>query len=115
MPKKDGLDAALDFTKYMLAICGAVLAFLLGSNVLPTLKSMPGKIALTIAALLFAVSVGAGLFVLARGSTMLSEGEYSLQDAHIRIPGTINILAFFVAILCVAICVAIMIWFPGSP
>jgi hypothetical protein len=45
-PHKDGLQAALEFTKYALAIAGAAIAFLLGSDILKDLNDA-GRLLLT--------------------------------------------------------------------
>ncbi len=122
-PNKDGMVSALDFTKYLLAISGAVMAFLLssetsktiGSEALKTASSDLVKGVLSVALVFFSLSTLGGLLVLARGAQMLSDGDYSLEDRYLKIPGLINVFGFAIAFLCVAVVIAARVWYGATP
>jgi hypothetical protein len=96
MARKAGLDLALDFTKFIIALDGALIAFLTGASFLQTLNGpgQRGVAILTLCAL--GLSMVAGILVYMRAATMASEGRYDLGDPHLRWPGVVNVLAFLI-------------------
>lgn len=96
MPRKAGLDLALDFTKFIIALDGALIAFLTGASFLQTLNGagQRGVVILTLCAL--GISMIAGILVYMRTATMASEGKYDLGDPHLRWPGVVNVLFFLI-------------------
>jgi hypothetical protein len=101
--QKEGLQAAIDFTKYLLTLSGGAIAFIIQ----PSFYQV--DILIKLFAFLATVTLGScvisGLFVFSRGSVMLAEGTYSLEDRYIKIPGQINIFSFAAGFICAAICV----------
>ena len=106
-PYKEGLQAAIDFTKYLLTLAGGAIAFVI----------QPASLAggcwtkvLSILALgsLFACVVS-GLFVLAGGATKLAEGNYSLENRFVKTPGIINVVSFGLGFLFLAIVILIKV------
>jgi hypothetical protein len=110
--KKEGLESALDFTKYLLAIAGGIIAFVLSSDVLARVEDITERGLLTAALVLLCLSVLGGIAVLSRGAIMLSEGEYSLEDKYLKWPGLANIFAFGGGFICVALFIGIVLWNP---
>lgn len=98
--KKDGLEKAIDFTKYILTLCGAALAFFVTQIDKLVMLSPFWKGVITVGAISFTASIIAGLFVLMRASTMLANGEYDLHDRSLKYPGIANVVALEVGALC---------------
>jgi hypothetical protein len=107
MPQKEGLQTAIDFTKYLLTLAGGAIAFGIQPSFFGTnawLKTM------ALAALVsLVVSIIAGLMVYSRGCILLSEGKYKLEDDRIRFWGLINLLTFVFSFFLLAISVAVKI------
>lgn len=93
-PKKEGLTTALEFTKFVITLDTALIAFVTGATFLEHIGTLPAKIAVIIILLVLAISIVAGILVYMRISTMLSEGKYDLGDSHLRTPGAWNVLCF---------------------
>lgn len=106
-PEKEGLQAAIDFTKYLLTLAGGAIAFVIQPTFFAGDRTM--KILAIIALILLTVCVGSGLFVYSRGCVMLSNKNYDLEDKHIKWPGLANVISFGGAFLILAIAVAIKV------
>jgi hypothetical protein len=107
MPEKEGLQTAIDFTKYLLTLAGGAIAFgiqpsFFGSNVWLKGMALCSLISLVI-------SIIAGLMVYSRGCILLSEGKYKLEDNRIRFWGLINLITFGFSFFLLAIGVAVKI------
>jgi hypothetical protein len=106
-PQKEGLQAAIDFTKYLLTLAGGAIAFVIQP------ASLAGGFwikALSVAALLLLFTcVVSGLFVLAGGATNLAEGKYSLENRFVKTPGIINVVTFALGFFCLAIVILLKV------
>lgn len=107
MPEKEGLQTAIDFTKYLLTLAGGAIAF----AIQPTFFAGHFWLkVLSIAALvLLTWSVIAGLMVFSRGCVMLAEKNYQLSDKRIRLFGMMNVLSFGASLVLLAIAVGIKV------
>jgi uncharacterized protein YacL len=111
-PGKDGLDAALDFTKYALAIAGAAIGFLLGSDILKDIGDNQQRWILTASLICFGSSAVGAILVLMQGASNLANSTYSLKDNAIRIPGLVNIFGLVGGFVFASLFVVNMIWAP---
>lgn len=91
---KAGLESALDFTKFVIALDGALIAFITGATFLEKVDSGWQKIGVIIVLLILTTSLIGGIFVHMRTATMLGSGNYDLNDRHLAIPGMINVVGF---------------------
>lgn len=94
-PSKDGLDAARDFTKLIITLSGAGIAFIVGRA-----SSSPRKLEVLfgiVSASLFVCAIGAGLLVLMQAATQLAKRDYRLTSKPLAVPGIVNVLAFALA------------------
>ena len=107
---KDGLKAAIDVTKYTLAVSGAAIAFLLSSDMLKTITNSFSKTAVTLALMGFGVSAIAGLLVLLQGATNLANADYDLGQSFIKYPGIANIVGLIVGFFFATIFIISQIW-----
>jgi hypothetical protein len=87
--EKEGLPAAIDFTKTLLAFPGGAIAFILqpifyGPS--PSLRTMA-----VFALLALAICVPSGLFVISGAAIMLACKDDNLEDPYVKIPGLINL------------------------
>jgi hypothetical protein len=104
-PAKEGLQTALDYTKYLLTLAGGAIAFVIqpsffSGNYQVKLWSMMALVSLTICVI-------SGLFVFSGGGVMLSRNNYDLEHLWVKIPGLINVLTFSFGFICVAVAVGI--------
>jgi hypothetical protein len=105
-PEKEGLQAAIDYTKYLLTLAGGAIAFVIQ----PTFYAAGNyqvKLWSMLALVFLVISVISGLFVFSGGSMMLSRKNYDLEFRYIKIPGLINVISFSIGFICVSIAVAI--------
>ncbi len=108
MYKIEGLQSAVDFTKYLIALAGGAIAFVIKPEFYTTDPLL--KILSTLSLGLLSISVISGLLVFSAGCVMLSSGNYSLRDRFIKIPGIINVVTFGFGFIFLAIAVCIKIW-----
>lgn len=107
MPEKEGLQSAIDFTKFLLTLAGGAIAFVIQPN---TLAQSGWLKWLSIAALvLLTVCVISGLMIFSRGSVMLSEKNYRLADRHLAMLGKINVGSFGISYVLLAIVVGVKV------
>jgi hypothetical protein len=105
--EKEGLQAAIDFTKVLLTLAGGAIAFIIqptyfaGSHCLKTL-SILALVSLT-------VCVVSGLIVFSGGSVMLANKDYDIERNYIKIPGMVNVISFGLGFVLLAIAVAIKV------
>jgi hypothetical protein len=109
-PSKEGLQAAIDVTKFTLAVAGAAIAFLLSSDVLKTLRGCWAKALVTLALIGFGVSAIGGLLVLLQGVSNIANAQYDLNQPLVRYPGVVNILGLLVGFLFSTLFVIGIIW-----
>ena len=113
-PRKEGLQAALDFTKYTLAVAGAAILYLLNSD---ATKSLTGWTAWVLVGSLvcFAASAIAGILVLMQGASNVSNANYDLSDGWLRGPGIVNFLGLMGGFGLAAIFVIAHMFGPAQP
>jgi Na+/serine symporter len=90
-PRKEGLQAALDFTKYTLAVAGAAILYLLNSDASNSLTGLTAWV-LVGSLVCFAASAIAGILVLMQGASNVSNANYDLSDGWLRGPGVVSFL-----------------------
>ncbi|MBZ9603100.1 hypothetical protein [Phyllobacterium chamaecytisi] len=103
MPDKEGLVTAIEFTKFVLTLDGALIAFLTGTSFLAQIDPGWERTALIVALILLGSSLAAGVLVYMRGATMLSDQNYDLADRGLKIPGMINVIGFASGAVAVAV------------
>jgi len=108
---KEGLTAALDFTKFTLAMNGAAILYLLGSDTLKTVTGLWAKSIVIAALASFGISAIGGIFVLMAGATNLSDGNYDLHDKWLCRPGLWNIFGLMAGFAFLTIFVISLVWF----
>ena len=102
--EKEGLQAAIDFTKLIMALAGGGIAPVIQPNFFA--NSLCLKI-LSLAALFsLALCMSSGLLVLSGGAPMLATKNYNLESRFIKIPGLINVFSFGIGFLLLAIVIA---------
>lgn len=113
-PRKEGLQAALEFTKYTLAVAGAAILYLLNSE---AAKALSGWTAWVLMGSLvcFAASAIAGIFVLMQGASNVSNANYDLSDNWLRVPGIFNFLGLMGGFGLAAVFVIAHMFAPGQP
>jgi hypothetical protein len=105
--EKEGLQTAIDFTKFLLTLAGGAIAFIIqptyfsGSHLLKTLSIL--------ALFLLTVCVVSGLLVFSGGSVMLANKDYDIESKYIKIPGMVNVISFGLGFVLLAIGVAIKV------
>lgn len=105
MTEKEGLQAAIDFTKYLLTLSGGAIAFIIQPNFFS--ESGPIKI-LSIASLFcLMICVLSGLLVFSVGAVMLARKNYDLEFRHIKYAGMANVISFAIGFVLLAIIVGI--------
>lgn len=109
-PAKEGLKAAIDVTKYTLAVAGAAIAFLISSDTLKAISDGVAKTMVTLALAGFGLSAIGGLLVLLQSASNLANADYDLNQAYIKIPGVVNILGLMVGFICATIFIIATIW-----
>jgi hypothetical protein len=92
MSKKEGIDGALDFTKFTIALASALIAFVTGATFVQSIDNWWEKTVAICAIGSLVISVVGGIAVYMEAATMLSKGEYDLSKAWIKIPGQINVI-----------------------
>src|SRR5438045_4000684 len=106
--EKEGLQAAIDYTKFLLTLAGGGIAFVIQPTFFansPGLKALAelSLIALTISAI-------SGLLVFSRGALMLGRKNYDLEDIYIKQAGRVNVLSFAAGFILLSIAVAIKVF-----
>jgi hypothetical protein len=101
--EKEGLQTAIDFTKFLLTLAGGAIAFVIKPEFFgqsPLLKYI------SIAALvLLTVCVISGLFVFSGGCMMLARKDYNLERKYVKLPGIINVVSFGLGFLLISFAV----------
>src|SRR5258705_13880130 len=104
MSEKEGLQTAIDFTKYLLTLAGGAIAFGIQPSFFAGSYWLKGISILALVTLM--ASIAAGLMVFSRGCVMLSEGKYKLEDSRIRVWGLVNLGTFVFSFFLLAVAVA---------
>ncbi|SRR6266851_5559566 len=107
MPEKEGLQTAIDFTKYLLTLAGAAIAFGIQPSFFASSPWLKGMALISLISL--SISIVAGMMVFSRGCVLLSEGKYKLEDHRIRFWGLINLATFVFSFLLLAISVGVKV------
>jgi hypothetical protein len=97
MATEKGISNAIEFTKHVMTLSGAGIAFIATIDN----KDICGwrRAFLAAALISLAVSLGAGLVVWSRAAVMISGRQYSLNDKRLKVFGLINLIAFFIGVL----------------
>ena len=108
MATQKGLETAIEFTKHVMTLSGAGIAFIatLEPGGLTCLQR--GSLAASI--LMLGLSLGAGLFVWSRATVMLGKKQFDLDDRYLRIPGLINLISFGLGVLALGVMIVIKIF-----
>ena len=93
-PKKEGLDSALEFTKFVITLDSGLIAFLTGTTFLALVHEHWEIVAVLVSLAFLIASIAAGVFVYMRVATKLSDGDYDLEDPWLSIPGAVNVICF---------------------
>ncbi|WFU61266.1 hypothetical protein [Bradyrhizobium brasilense] len=96
MSTKEGVQGAIEFTKFVIALDSGLIAFMTGATFLGKLHSTIEIVAAIIVLALLAASLCAGVLVYMAAITMIDDADYNLASSHIRIPGQINVVCFAV-------------------
>lgn len=114
-PGKDGLKAAIDVTRYTLAVAGAAIAFLVGADIHKTLAGPFARTMVTLSLTGFAVSAIGGLLVLLQSASNLSNASYDLNQPFLKYPGIANILGLMAGFFFATVFIIAGIWTPARP
>jgi hypothetical protein len=114
-PQKEGLESALEFTRFVITVDTALIAFLTGATFLQRIDGLAEKIAVGMVLALLAASIGAGIFVYMRASTMLGQGNYDILDRHLSLPGRWNVLLFAAGAIGVAVLAVVQLLVEPPP
>lgn len=106
--EKEGVQAAIDFVKYLLTLAGGAMALLIQPTFYGT--SLTIKLISSLAFICLTVCILSGLFVHARGCVMLQKKQYDLEDWHLKVPGMTNQLSFFIGFVLVGVAMAVKVW-----
>ena len=112
MPTEKGLSSSVEFTKHLMTLSGAGIAFIASLNA--SAMDPFQRVVLGLALVFLGISLGAGLFVWSRAVVMLSAERYSLKDKHLRVPGLINVVSFGAGVAILAIYVVLRLYDPPS-
>jgi hypothetical protein len=103
MTEKDGLQTAIDFTKYLLTLSGGADCIYHSTEFFSSGAS--AKL-LSLCSLGFLViCVLSGLVVFSVGAVMLARKNYDLEFIHIRWAGLVNVFSFAIGFVLLAIVV----------
>jgi apyrase len=107
MTEKEGLQAAIDFTKYLLTLSGGAIAFIIqpNSNFFSG-DELVKHLSLSSLCLLV-ICVLSGLVVFSAGAVMLARKNYNLEFRHIKWAGQVNVFSFAIGFVLLAIVVGI--------
>jgi hypothetical protein len=103
MTEKEGLQAAIDFTKYLLTLSGGAIAFIIQPNFFSS--GEPAKLLSLSSLAALVLCVLSGLVVFSAGAVMLARKNYDLEFRHIRWAGLINVFSFALGFVLLAIVV----------
>jgi hypothetical protein len=109
-PSKDGLQSAVEVTKYALALAGGAIAYLLGADTLTNASGVLAKLVISASLLGFFLSAIGGLGVLMRAATQLSEEDYDIANRWISWPGLFNIFGLAFGFATAAVFVFMRVW-----
>jgi Co/Zn/Cd efflux system component len=114
-PTKEGLESALDFTKFVITLDGALIAFVTGATFLTDITSGWEKAAALGALAALLISIAAGILVSMEIASKLSNGSYDLGDKHVKIPGMVNVISFALGAAAVSGLAAFELILESSP
>jgi hypothetical protein len=100
--QKEGLQAAIDFTKFLLTLAGGAIAFILQPSYFAD-SSLAFRGIGILGLIAFTVSAISGLFVFSAGCVMLANGNYDLDLPRIKWPGLVNVFSFGAGFLLLAL------------
>ena len=113
-PRKEGLQSALDVTKFNVAIAGGAIAFLLDTDSIKYAVTSLQRTLLTLALIGFGVSAICGILVLLEGASMIAGRGFNL-DNYIVVPGVLNFAGLMAAFLFASAYVFVVIWWQTDP
>jgi hypothetical protein len=86
------LENSVEFTKHVMTLSGAGMAFVITLD-LQKLANIQ-RISIAISIIFLAVALAAGLLVWSRATVMMAKSSYNLDDRYLKIPGLINLFSF---------------------
>ena len=114
-PHKEGLQWALDLTKFTLVISGAAIAFFLSSDSLQYAVTTLQRTLITLSLIGFGISAVSGILVLLEGGTQIASASYNLNSPYIKVPGQINLVSLGAAFFFASLFVFVVIWWQVKP
>lgn len=108
--RREALLAAQEFTKYLTALATGSLVFsasLLSENVAFTVAS---KWAFSIGWVMLAVSIAAGLLANSRVVIQLWEGNHTLNDRFLELPGRLQQLSFLAGVVSLGLSLMLILY-----
>ena len=102
--EKEGLQAAIDFTKFLLTLAGGAIAFSIQPAFYGDSLVLKGLGLLSLISL--ALCVFSGLAVFSVGCVNLANKNYNLEDPRIRDWGRANIFSFAAGLFLLSLLVA---------
>jgi len=105
MATQKGLESAVKFTKHVMTLSGAGIAFIASLDI-HTIGYYQ-RIFLVASIVLLALALAAGLLVWSRAAMMLSARHYSLEDPFLKWPGLVNLFSFAFGVVALGIYVGI--------
>jgi len=106
--QKEGIQSAIDFIKYILALAGGAIAFVIQPSFYETKLLL--KVLSSVGVVLLAASIISGIVAHSAGSVMLSRGNYDTNFSWFRFPGLIMLFAFGGGFGFVICAVAVKMW-----
>jgi hypothetical protein len=94
MSLKAGLDSAVDTTKLVVTLDGALIAFVTGTAFLGNITTGWEKWSVFASLVFLSISLVGGLMVLLEAGTMYSSKNYGLGSKLIKFPGIANLIGF---------------------
>lgn len=115
MSLKAGLDSAVDTTKLVVTLDGAMIAFITGTTFLERVATPFERWAIFCAVACLGISLVGGMLVLFESGTMYSAKSYDLASGWIKYPGIANLCGFALGSLCVGALATGTLIFGGKP
>jgi hypothetical protein len=106
--KRRHFQSAIDFIKYILALAGGAIAFVIQPSFYQTSHTI--QVLSSWGVGLLAVSIIAGITAHSAGTVMLSKKNYDTNFPWFRFPGMIMMAAFVLGFVCVIVALGIKVW-----
>jgi hypothetical protein len=106
--EKEGIQAAIDFIKYILALSGGAIAFVVQPSFYQTSQTI--KVWSSLGVVLLTASIIAGITAHSAGAVMLSKKNYDTNFGWFKIPGRTMMGTFIFGFVCVIVAVGVKVW-----